>query len=203
MATDIEAILSNINSFYDFQDKQVIHVGAGGGQLIGYASNTRSVIAVDFERTGITQLEAAIEAAGLNDRFSVVEADFLTVSARADLVFFEFCLHEMDDAAAALLHAHSLAPEVVVLDHVPDSQWAWHTCEEEKAARSWAAVRRCRVVREKSFHATQHFQDHAELLAKVEVLGEQAIDRSKPMVGQKGIKIEMGYAMVLVQSGVA
>jgi 2-polyprenyl-3-methyl-5-hydroxy-6-metoxy-1,4-benzoquinol methylase len=50
MATDIGAIERNLQSFYDFQDKSVIHVGAGGGQLIGYAAITRSVLAIDIAR---------------------------------------------------------------------------------------------------------------------------------------------------------
>jgi hypothetical protein len=35
VATDIEAIIRNIGSCFDFTGKSVIHVGAGGGQFIG------------------------------------------------------------------------------------------------------------------------------------------------------------------------
>ena len=37
-----------------------------------------------------------------------------TVILHGDVVYFEFCLHEMDDPAKALIHAKSLAPDIVV-----------------------------------------------------------------------------------------
>ena len=37
MATDITQVSANLLSFYDFRDKVVVSVGAGGGQLIEYA----------------------------------------------------------------------------------------------------------------------------------------------------------------------
>ena len=48
-----------------------------------------------------------------------------------------------DDPEAALRHARALAPETLVIDHAPESHWAWHTAETEKAAMagsSWAAM---------------------------------------------------------------
>jgi hypothetical protein len=33
---------------------------------------------------------------------------------QGDTVYFEFCLHEMDDPEYALIHAKSLAPDIVV-----------------------------------------------------------------------------------------
>jgi len=90
MATDIAKVVATLTSFYDFRIKSVVHVGAGGGQFVGYASRARHVVAIDPD--------------------------------------------------AVLRHARTLAPETLVVDHVPESQWAWHTAEEEKAARSLAAV---------------------------------------------------------------
>jgi ubiquinone/menaquinone biosynthesis C-methylase UbiE len=199
MATDIDAIVANLRSFHDMTGKSVLHVGAGGGQLIGYADQARSVLAVDPDPEAVSRLKAALRGSGLAERFRVVQGDFQWVSERADLVFFEFCLHEMDDPAAALHHARSLTGEILVVDHEPDSPWAWHTCEEDKAARSWAAVRRLGTVREASFRATQHFDDHPQLLSRVEVLGPQAVERSRRYAGQRNIRIGMGYAMALLR----
>ena len=105
MATDIGAILDNLTSFYDFSNKEVVHVGAGGGQLIGYAGNCRSVLGVDPDPDAVARLETALHEMGLEERFSVVQCEFATVSAEADVVFFEFCLREMEDPEAALDHA--------------------------------------------------------------------------------------------------
>ena len=49
MATDLDTILRDIERCYDFGGRSVIHVGAGGGQLIGYARNARSVLGVDTD----------------------------------------------------------------------------------------------------------------------------------------------------------
>jgi hypothetical protein len=144
-------------------------------------------------------LKTAIEKMGLGDRFSVVQGEFSSVSTKADVVFFEFCLHEMDEPAEALHHAQLLAPDIVILDHLPESSWAWFTCEEGKASRSWAAVRGLRVVREASFDAVQHFDNYQELLSKIEVLGEQAVARIEEFSERTNIEIEMGYAMALVK----
>jgi SAM-dependent methyltransferase len=199
MPTNIDAIVSNLTSFYDMKEKSVLHVGAGGGQLIGYAADTRSILGVDSDPDAVSHLKTAIQQMGLEDRFSVIQGDFNSVSATADVVFFEFCLHEMDDPAAALLHARSLAPDILVLDHVPESRWAWHTSEEGKAARSWAAVRQLGIVREASFKATQHFETYSQLLEKIKVLGEEAIARSGEFSGRDDIVIGMDYAIALVK----
>jgi hypothetical protein len=198
MATDIEAILMNLDAFYDFSGKSVIHVGAGGGQLIGYAGRARSVLAVDSDLPAVERLRASIQKEGLTDRFDVVHGEFASSRAEADVVFFEFCLHEIADPAAALLHARSLAAEVLVADHQPDSSWSWYTCETEKVQRSWGAVERLEVIRRESFTAIQRFSDYAELVSRVEVLGEPALSRVKELEGRREIEIAMPYGMALL-----
>jgi hypothetical protein len=47
MATDINTIIANLMAFYDFRDKTVISVGAGGGQLIEYGRTAGKIIAVE------------------------------------------------------------------------------------------------------------------------------------------------------------
>jgi hypothetical protein len=200
VATDIGVILDNLTAFYDFSNKAVIHVGAGGGQLIGYAGRCRSVLGVDPDAEAVDRLKDALSRMGLRERFAVEQCELGAVSAVADVVFFEFCLHEMEDPEAALEHARTLAPEILVLDHLPDSPWSWYTCEAEKAARSWTAVHARAVARELAFHAVQRFDDHARLLEKVRVLGEEAIRRAAELAGKRKIEIGMSYAAALLRS---
>ena len=111
MATDIAAILRDLESCYDFTRKSVIHVGAGGGQLIGYAGRTRNVLGVD-----------------------------------------------------------------------PDT----------------AAAERFPRALDRTFPGVQRFHDHAELLARVEVLGECVIRRVRDFEGRQDFTIDMPYRVVLL-----
>jgi len=198
MATDIEAVERNLRSFYDFHDKSVVHVGAGGGQLIGYSELARSVLAVDIDKDAASRLEAAIRERGLSQKFNIEVADILSISAEADVVFFELCLHEMSDPGKALKHARSLAPEILVIDHHPDSPWAWYVSESEKASRSWNAIRKLNIIQENSFNADQYFLNYSDLFKKVEVMGEIAIERISDFVGKSNITIKMKYTIALL-----
>lgn len=198
MVTDIGVIERNLQSFYDFQDKSVVHVGAGGGQLIRYSSITRSVLAIDIDGEAASRLEESVCGKGLAHRFKIEVADILSTSAEADVVFFEFCLHEMPDSGRALKHARSLAPNILVIDHHPDSPWAWYVCENEKASRSWDEVRRFNIIREASFKTEQHFANYSDLLTKVEVMGESAIERISDFVDTSNISIKMEYTFALL-----
>jgi len=198
MATDIEAVLRNIESCYDFAGKSVIHVGAGGGQFVGYAARTRKVLGVDPDSVAVEQLKQVVRAQGLQDRFSVQRGDILTVGERADVVFFEFCLHEIVDPLTALRHARALAPEVLVVDPAVDSRWAWHLCETEKAQRGWAAVERYPLALDRTFQGVQRFRDHAELLARIEALGECVVRRAREFRDRTDFSIDMPYRVVLL-----
>jgi SAM-dependent methyltransferase len=203
MATDIANLIANLTAFYDFGNKSVVHVGAGGGQFIGYASHARHVVAVDPDAASLGPLRAAIERLGLGDRVSVRQARFESLTDPADVVFFEFCLHEMDDPEAALRHARTLAPETLVIDHAPESRWAWHTAETEKAARSWAAVERAGVSADRMFVGRQLFADVDALVTRVASLGEPATSRARALGGATGIDIEMVYRVALLRQPTA
>ncbi len=198
MAADIHAIIRDLESFYDFTGKSVIHVGAGGGQLVAYAHRARSVTAVDPDPAAVDRLEAALRAAGLADRFQVVNGRFEAVTAPADIVFFEFCLHEIDDPAAALAHARTLAPDIVVIDHVPDSPWVWLMDEEGKLTRSWGAVGRAPVNREASFEGLQRFNVFQELHTKLQSLGEPTLTRIQKYQDCRDFTIGMDYQIALI-----
>jgi hypothetical protein len=100
----------------------------------------------------------------------------------------------------ALQHARSLAPEILVIDHVPESTWARLCCETEKATRSWNALEAMRPVSRTTFKAFQYFKDHAELVDKLRILGPQAIERASEFAGKRNLEIDMNYAAAWVQS---
>lgn len=199
MATDISKVIANLTSFYDFRNKSVVHVGAGGGQFIAYASDAHHVLAVDPDAVALEPLRAAIDRLGLGDRFTVRQALFESLADKADVVFFEFCLHEMDDPEAVLRHARTLAPETLVIDHAPGSPWAWYTAETEKAARSWAAVEQAGVVASRAFVGRQLFADVDALVARIASLGEPAVSRARALGGAAGVDIEMIYRIALLR----
>jgi hypothetical protein len=155
---------------------------------------------VDPDPAGIARLEESIRERSLEGRFTVFEGEIAAVTQRAELVLFEFCLHEIEDPAAALEHAQSLSPEILVIDHLPQSAWSWYTCETEKLERSWAAVRSLPILRETTYEAVQLFADFAELEAKLRILGEPALTRIQKLRGQTGLEIRMPYGMALVAS---
>ena len=97
----------------------------------------------------------------------VVHADFEEVILSGDVVYFEFCLQETVDPQKALAHTRALAPNIVVFDHLPGSDWAYYAGEEERVCRSAEAVKRFGIRRRETFCTAQRFQDHVELLAKV------------------------------------
>jgi SAM-dependent methyltransferase len=198
MATDVAKVLANLTGFYDFTNKTVVHVGAGGGQFVGYASMARHVVAIDADAAALAPLRAAIDKLGLTDRYTIRQVRFESVCDKADVVFFEFCLHEMDDPDAALRHARTIAPETVVIDPKPESPWTWHTAEVEKAARSWAAVERAGIRADAVFVGRQLFADVDALVAQLESAGEPAISRARALGSATGIDIEMIYRAALL-----
>jgi SAM-dependent methyltransferase len=198
MATDYKQIIQNIREFYDFSGKEVLAVGAGGGQLIELGRGTKKLIAIDKDAAAIRQLEASVAAQGLQDQVEIVNADFYETSLSGDVVYFEFSLHEMDDPENALRHAFTLAPDILIFDHLPDSKWAFHAVEEDKVRRSTSALAHFDCVRHQVFHTEQHFQDYAQLLEKVSCQGELAVIRARRFLGRTNIVIPMTYGLTLL-----
>jgi hypothetical protein len=198
MATDIDAVLANLLGFYRFDDKTMLAVGAGGGQLAGYGRVARQVIAVDSDGAALAALAERTRLLGIEDRFVLVERDFMAVTESADVVLFEFSLHEIADPGAALAHAVTLAPDVVVIDHAPGSAWAHDVDETEKVAASWEAIEAYEVRRVERFDAVQRFASYQELFDKVKGQGEEAIRRIERWRGCADITIPMAYQTALL-----
>jgi hypothetical protein len=182
MATDYAALVTNLLAFYEFDDKTMISVGAGGGQLAGYGCVARKVLAVDPDE----------------DRFVMLEKDFLAVSERAEVVLFEFCLHEIPDHGGALAHASALAADIVIIDHAPGSPWAHVVDETEKVAASWKAVSAHGTRRTRDYDAVQRFASYQELFDKVRSQGAEAIRRIERWRGCADITIPMAYRTALL-----
>jgi ubiquinone/menaquinone biosynthesis C-methylase UbiE len=199
MSTDVAAIVRELLSFHDFTDKTVIAVGAGGGQLATWAASARKVIAVDTDANALSRLSQAVERLGLADKYEMVPADFHTLElTHADVVLFEFSLHEIPDPAAALRRAKRLAPDVVVIDHAPGYAWAYYTAEEQKVALEWNALGSFPLRRSRVYEAVQAFDDYLALAEKVRPQGELSLSRIKAFRGQAEIKIPMSYGIALV-----
>lgn len=75
-------------------------------------------------------------APGAQPSMEIICSRFEEVSVQGDVVYFEFCLHEMADPARDLAHAATLATDVVVFDHAAGSDWSFHAAEEHEVQRS-------------------------------------------------------------------
>ena len=198
MAADILAILKNVLEFADFTDKTIIAVGAGGGQFAEYGKKARRIIAVDSNPEALEALQKKVATIDLCDRFEYHAGDFIRFALRGDMVFFEFCLHEMADPVLALAKAKSMAPQVVIFDHSPASPWAYIVAEETKVENAWQAIQAQNPSRVQHFHSVQSFSDFAELEAKVMPQGEVSLQRIEPYRGQKNFTIPMSYGLAML-----
>jgi hypothetical protein len=198
MAVDLRELTENLVSFYDFRGKIVLFVGAGGRQLLNPSVGTKKLIAIDQEVESLKELKANIVAQGWQDSTEVVASSFEDVALTGDVVYFEFCLHEMNDPRKSLSHARALAPDIVVYDHSPGSEWIFYGAEEDKVRSSAEAMERFGIRRREAFHAEQRFQNQPELLARLAGQGEVAIQRAHRFAGATNIAIPMDYEAVLL-----
>ncbi len=198
LATDYAKLSEDLRRFYDFTGKVVLFVGAGGRQLLDPGTAVKKLVAIDKDVDALRELEREILAKRLQDSVEVVVASFEEVEFRGDTVYFEFCLHEMDDPKKVLARAKSLAPDVVVYDHSPGSKWAYYVVEEDKISRSSIAMERFGIRRRQTFRAEQRFANHAELLAKVSTQGPTAIERAQSFASHTEIVIPMSYELNLL-----
>lgn len=198
MAADIQEIIRNLLAFYDFREKTVLAVGAGGGQLVEYWRPAARVTALDSSAEALEKLRARLAGSGLEGKIDLVHGDFFSCAQRMDVAVFEFCLHEMPDPAAAVARARLLAPEVLVLDHWPGSDWAFYTAEEVKVAQGWQALQAFATLRVASHASRQVFGDYEELRLKVQPMGDVALRRIEPFRGQSGFSIAMEYGFALL-----
>jgi hypothetical protein len=189
---------ANLTRFYDFEGKAALYVGAGGGQLLDPASGVRKLVAIDSDAGSLKgfRKEAKTKWAGIPIQF--VPRGFESVDLRADVVYFEFCLHEMARPIKVLGHAHSLAPDIVVMDHLPQSEWIFYGAEEAQVLRSNKAVETFGIRRRETFTTEQRFKDYQELSARLAEAGKKSLQRSLTLKGAKDIRIQMDYGLFLL-----
>ena len=197
MATDARKIAEELAGFYEFGGRSVIDVGAGGGQLIDSTAGARKVIAVDNDAAALARLADRVRDRGLDEVFVLVNQDFLELSATAEVVLFEFCLHLMTEPGRALAHARALAPDVVVIGHAPGSPWSWSAAEDRGVEAAWQAVEEVGIHRQRDVTALQHFGDYAELEAKLASCAPESLVRIQAHRGKTNITIRMPYRMAL------
>lgn len=198
MAADYAKMSQDLCRFYDFGGKVVIFIGAAGKQLLDPATPAKKLIAIDKDAQALESLRADIIARGLGDTVQVIEGDFEDIRTCGDVVYLEFCLHEMPDPLRALRHAKSLASDIVVYDHSADSEWIYYGAEEDKVARSAEVMREFGICRQQAFHAEQRFATFDELHAKVAPQGELAIERIQRFAGMTDIVIPFHYELNLL-----
>jgi ubiquinone/menaquinone biosynthesis C-methylase UbiE len=198
MAVDYQDLAANLKRFYDFSDKVVLFVGAGARQLLDPSIPTRKLIAIDRNTESLDELRNNVAAAGKHDSVDVVDSRFEDIHMLGDVVYFEFCLHEMDDPEKALSHARTLAPDIVVFDHSPQSEWVFLAAEDEQVLRSNQALERFGVRQRQTYIAEQRFRDYGDLVAKIRGQSPVAVQRAEPFAGATNIVIPMRYQLILL-----
>ena len=199
MAADYKKIMANLLAFHDFSGETVITVGAGGGQLIEYGRAAARVLALDNDGPALERLRERLKATGLEAKFEPILCDFMEAELEADVVLFEFSLHEMPDPGSAVARALGMAPAVVVFDHWPGSEWSYMAAEENKVEASWAALTRFPVKKKQRHEDGQAFKVYEELYEKVKGQGETSLARIAGFKGRTGIRIPMPYGMALLE----
>ena len=198
MVVNRSELTANLTKFYDFGGKAALYVGAGGGQLLGPASGVIKLVAIDSDAKSLKGFRSEAKTKWVGIPVQFVPRSFESVLVRADVVYFEFCLHEMPNPIKALGHAHSLAPDIVVMDHLPQSEWIFYGAEETQVLRSYNAVESFGTRRREVYRTEQRFKDYQELATRLSEAGEESLQRSLRLKGAKDIKIQMDYGLFLL-----
>jgi hypothetical protein len=200
VATDLRFITESVCEFYDFDRKSVIAISADNERLIEYARRARFVIAVNEHEGALNRLKQQVCEQGLGARFFMFVGKVAAVPFHADVVLFEFSLHEISNPRAALDHARRLAPEVVIIDHAPGSRWSWYAGEDDGVAESWAAVPPSAIRRERTCDAFQHFGNYLDVKFRMRGQGTTAQTRIAELQNAGEIVIPMPLRLVVIDS---
>jgi SAM-dependent methyltransferase len=200
VAADLHLIGENLCEFYDFQRKSVIAIGAARGALIQYARRARFVIAVDKHDGAINRLRQNVCEQGLGGRFFMFVGNITAVPFRADVVLFEFSLHEISNPRSALEHARRLAPEMVIIDHAPGSRWSWYAGEDDDVAAGWAAVPPAAICRERTCETFQRFGNYLDVKFRMRGNGAASQARIAELQNARPIVIPMPLRLAVIDS---
>ncbi len=198
MVVDRDELTASLTKFYDFRGKTVLYVGCGLGQLLPPWSGAASVVAIDRDAKALKAFRRAAKTdwAGIPVRF--VPRRFETVAIRGDVAYFEFCMHMMDDPRRTLELAQSLATDIVIMDHLPESEWVYYWAGEDEVLRSTKTIESFGVRRKKALTAEQRFEDWKALAARLAGEGKESHRRVLELMGVKDIRMRMDYALFLL-----
>jgi 2-polyprenyl-3-methyl-5-hydroxy-6-metoxy-1,4-benzoquinol methylase len=198
MPTLLDEIINNLTNFFSFKDKIVLHVGAGGGQLLEYSKPTKHVYAIDIDDPALKSLKSNIKAKNLTGKFTIEKKDYYLLTDNFDVTFFEYCLHEMADPKRAFLHAKKYSKEILIIDHMPDSKWAWFVGETELAQKSWKAIDEMTIKKKLVVETEQTVSDFKQLENKLSICGHEVQDRISIFKNKSNITLPMRYGLVLL-----
>jgi hypothetical protein len=198
LTVDLRQLRLNLHHFYDFSNKTVLFVGAGKRQLFDLAVKAKKIVAIDQDDDALKELKTHIADCDPPAPVEVIASKFTDCVSSGDVVYFEFCLHEMNDPYRALTYARGLSPDIVVFDHLPGSVWSFYAVEEESVRRSMDAMQRFGIRRHATFSIEQQFKTHAELGAKLSGQGAVATRRARCFAGATDIVIPMDYQLALL-----
>jgi hypothetical protein len=196
LAVNRQQFTEQLHNFYDFTDKVVLFVGAGGGRLFNPAARTRKLIAIDRDSERLQTPNTSSHSSARD--WEITVSSFESVAVPGDVVYFEFCLHEMPEPYQALVHARTLAPDVVVFDHLSGSEWSFYAAEEDQVRRSTEVIERFGIRRREKFCTEQRFASYPELRGKLAQQGAAAMERVRHFDGVSEIVIPMSYQLVLL-----
>ncbi len=191
-------LTANLTRFYDFKGKSVLYVGCGLGQLLPPESSVESVTAIDRDPKALKAFRdvAKTKWAGVPIKF--VPRKFETVRLRGDVVYFEFCMHMMDDPLYTLERARALAKDIVIMDHLPGSEWVYYWAGEKDVLKSTKTIESFGVRRKKALVAEQRFEDWKTLAKRLTGLGNESRRRVLELKGARDIRMRMDYGLFLL-----
>jgi SAM-dependent methyltransferase len=198
MATHVELISSHLASFYDFTGKVCLFVGAGSRIALAPARGSRRVLVVDRDPRAIARVREELVRHDAEGRVDLRVALFEDVEETFDVVYLEFCLHEMRDPDATLRKAKSTARDVIVLDHALGSEWMHCAGEDEDVRRASQALDGFHARRRARHDAVQSFADGDELSARLSGCGPLAASRASRFAGDKEVTLAMPYELILL-----
>jgi hypothetical protein len=87
---------------------------------------------------------------------------------------------------------------MIVIDHRPESRWAWYADEDRDMARAWEAVAARGSRRMQAYEAVQRFDRYQDLRDRFAALGDESHQRIAALEGRALIEIPMPYAIALL-----
>ena len=184
--------------FYDFRGKSLLYVGCGLGQLLPPESGAAGVVAIDRDAKALKAFRSVANTTWAGIPIKFVPRKFETVRDRGDVVYFEFCMHMMDDPKFTLELARSLAKDIVIIDHLPGSKWVYYWNGEREVLRSTKTIESFGVRRSERFATEQRFDDGKALAKRLDEVGTEAKRRILELKDARDIRMRMDYGIFLL-----